>query len=285
QILRVLQAQPSLVKALVASAPGVLEQGEAVLDPSDTAAYHTYLLWLSRHPLYSLRQLPTPATRDNYVSILKARLTEAPDTSYPLTEFAKAYDKQLKTPSATPPPEGQTAKAAYLAWAEKFAGSRLGPEQEPDAEKDSEQSVSTKLSKWLVKINDKELGSSDEDKAKALAAWLEDYNALFGDGTMAFEQARSDTFNKLKSGLAESGFDLIPNPIFHRWMDEDPFPWFRHFLGMIITAALLTLGAPFWFNLLKNLMNLRPAVATLVARRPQSSPALPQVPPSPSPPS
>ena len=123
-----------------------------------------------------------------------------------------------------------------------------------------------------MEINNKELGSSDEDKAKTRAAWLEDYNALFQDGTMAFEQARRDTFNKLKSGLAESGFDLIPNPIFHRWRGEDPFPWFGHLLGMVITAALLTLGAPFWFNLLKNLMNLRPAVATLVERRPQSSP-------------
>lgn len=282
EILQLLQAQPGLVKALVASAPGVLEQGEAVLDPSDTAAYHTYLLWRSKHPLYSLQQLPTPAKQDNYVSALKARLMEDPDTAYPLTEFAKAYDKQSKKPSATPPPEAQTAKAAYLAWAEEFPVYRL--EQEPDAEKDSKESVSTKLSARLMEINNKDLGSSDEEKAKARAAWLEDYNALFEDGTMAFEQGRRDTFNKLKSGLAESGFDLIPNRILHRWKGET-FPWFGHFWGMVITAALLTLGAPFWFNLLKNLMNLRPAVATLVERRPQSSPALPQVPPSPTPPS
>jgi hypothetical protein len=32
--------------------------------------------------------------------------------------------------------------------------------------------------------------------------------------------------------------------------------------GVLATAALLSLGAPFWFNLLKSLTNLRPLVAT-----------------------
>jgi hypothetical protein len=49
----------------------------------------------------------------------------------------------------------------------------------------------------------------------------------------------------------------------------------------MITAGLLALGAPFWFNLLKNLMNLRPAVASLVEKRPQSTPALPTSPATP----
>jgi hypothetical protein len=55
--------------------------------------------------------------------------------------------------------------------------------------------------------------------------------------------------------------------------------------GLALSAGLLTLGAPFWFNLLKNLMNLRPAVASLVEKRPTSAPALPAspaTPPSPS---
>jgi hypothetical protein len=46
-----------------------------------------------------------------------------------------------------------------------------------------------------------------------------------------------------------------------------------------IAASLLTLGAPFWFNLLKNLMNLRPAVASLVEKRPTTAPAAPPTPP------
>jgi hypothetical protein len=34
-----------------------------------------------------------------------------------------------------------------------------------------------------------------------------------------------------------------------------------HFWGMATSAALLSLGAPFWFNLLKTLSNLRPILA------------------------
>jgi hypothetical protein len=91
----------------------------------------------------------------------------------------------------------------------------------------------------------------------------------------------------------DAGFDLVPKPLFGRW-EKDPVPywarclspWFahylRHFLGVMITAGLLALGAPFWFNLLKNLMNLRPAVASLVEKRPQSTPALPTSPATPA---
>jgi hypothetical protein len=35
----------------------------------------------------------------------------------------------------------------------------------------------------------------------------------------------------------------------------------RHFSGMTAAAMLLSLGAPFWFNLLKSLTNLRSSVA------------------------
>jgi hypothetical protein len=31
--------------------------------------------------------------------------------------------------------------------------------------------------------------------------------------------------------------------------------------GVLLTAALLSLGAPFWFNMLKQLVNLRPVLA------------------------
>jgi hypothetical protein len=48
--------------------------------------------------------------------------------------------------------------------------------------------------------------------------------------------------------------------------------------GLVLSVRRLTLGAPFWFNLLKNLMSLRPALASLVEKRPTSAPALPAAP-------
>ena len=35
----------------------------------------------------------------------------------------------------------------------------------------------------------------------------------------------------------------------------------KHLLGMLVTALFLSLGAPFWFNMLRNMSNLRPILA------------------------
>ncbi len=36
----------------------------------------------------------------------------------------------------------------------------------------------------------------------------------------------------------------------------------RNILGVLLAAAFLSLGAPFWYNALKNLSNLRTVVAS-----------------------
>ncbi len=61
----------------------------------------------------------------------------------------------------------------------------------------------------------------------------------------------------IQKKLAEGGFQLIPTPYpgFHY---KGP----RDILGILISAAFLSLGAPFWFNALKTLSNLRPLVAS-----------------------
>lgn len=102
-------------------------------------------------------------------------------------------------------------------------------------------------------------------------------------GTPASVEELTQRFQTEKQRLLDTGFALAPAPLFHRWENEKDFQLGGHLLGMLMTAGLLTLGAPFWFNLLKNLMNLRPAVATLIERRPQSAPALPQTPVNPVP--
>jgi hypothetical protein len=44
-----------------------------------------------------------------------------------------------------------------------------------------------------------------------------------------------------------------------------------HFFGLIATAALLTLGSPFWFNLLGNLASLRSTVAAKIQKDQESA--------------
>ena len=81
----------------------------------------------------------------------------------------------------------------------------------------------------------------------------------------------------LERQVNETGFDFIPVG-FWRWptpMPDAPahgaiwyrlWSYWRHSAGMILFAALLTLGAPYWYNLLKNLTSLRPALAQAIGR-------------------
>src|SRR5437667_439715 len=108
------------------------------------------------------------------------------------------------------------------------------------------------------------------DKATALIAVLQHW-----------DQPAIESRGKLADS---AGFELVPAGWFARWPKER-FWWFNHLFGLALTAGLLTLGAPFWFNLLKNLTSLRPAVATLVEKRPTSAPALPPAPGNPPAPS
>jgi hypothetical protein len=116
---------------------------------------------------------------------------------------------------------------------------------------------------------------------KAAPGVLEQGSAVQGQTDA---ETRQKTFADLQSKIASAGYELLPGGWFARWPKERLW-WFNHLFGLALTAGLLTLGAPFWFNLLKNLMSLRPALATLVEKRPTSAPALPAAPQSPPSPS
>ena len=63
----------------------------------------------------------------------------------------------------------------------------------------------------------------------------------------------------LNDELRRAGYALLPNYKLMNWNDYRPTS--AAFWGMVISAALLSLGAPFWYNSLKSLMNLRPVLA------------------------
>ncbi len=70
-----------------------------------------------------------------------------------------------------------------------------------------------------------------------------------------------DKFAQTESTLAQAKFELVPSP-YPSWdtylTRRRPS---RHFWGTLASAILLSLGAPFWFNSLKSLTNLRPLLA------------------------
>ena len=94
----------------------------------------------------------------------------------------------------------------------------------------------------------------------------------------------ADQAQTLTGLLRDSGFQLVPDP-YHTW---DLSPWYPapiwagwhlrtlanvgraalltrpanlHFWGILFSAGLLSLGAPFWYNALKGLSALKPIVA------------------------
>lgn len=84
-----------------------------------------------------------------------------------------------------------------------------------------------------------------------------------------------DRAASVKSVLAKGKFQLIPDPP-HDWDFWPSWPrstqntWWRylwpadnhHFWGILFSIGLLSLGAPFWFNVLKTLSALRPILAS-----------------------
>jgi len=65
----------------------------------------------------------------------------------------------------------------------------------------------------------------------------------------------AETYKEVQSKLSESKLALFKVPD-----DWWRFKNFGEFLRILATAALLSLGAPFWYNMLKNLVNLRSQV-------------------------
>lgn len=149
------------------------------------------------------------------------------------------------------------------------------------------------------RVKEKPAGSAGEGAApdaETVKKWLDEYDGLQAAGGIAFEKARKATFTELQNQVGDAGFDLAPASFLGRWDDEKLPDWASglcplvahflvHLLGVLMTAGLLALGAPFWFNLLKNLMSLRPAVAALIEKRPNSAPVLPTSPATPPAPS
>ena len=113
---------------------------------------------------------------------------------------------------------------------------------------------------------------------------------VFTNGTtpttnsVLYQQQFTVWTNALNSVIKTSGQDglqLLPSPYpiqvaSWKWYCVPTFkliaPWSwpkGHLLGIIISAALLSLGAPFWFNTLKSLVNLRSSLADQIDEKPK----------------
>jgi hypothetical protein len=91
-------------------------------------------------------------------------------------------------------------------------------------------------------------------------------------------------FSEVKLDLDHTGFALFPLNGKGRWGDSWCDGFWKHLWGMIFSAALLSLGAPFWFNVLKSLSSLRSKVAENISTEQEGEKAPPgsTAPPAPA---
>ncbi len=84
--------------------------------------------------------------------------------------------------------------------------------------------------------------------------WLNRFEELVPRATL------QGAANELNAAIHDKlAFGLVPDPF--PPIDTYWTPTWMHFWGTLASAALLSLGAPFWFNILKDLTNLRPVIA------------------------
>jgi hypothetical protein len=152
--------------------------------------------------------------------------TAAAISSKVLTEQMTALLKEVKPdettlPSVTVPPSGFHT----MAEAEKWLGDNLKPDLKPGRKED----LIGKYKGMVFTGLGKEIGN---------------INKMLNE--TGIQLVRSP--EKINSVGAWASFVVTYNEK-------------RDFLGVLLTAGLLALGAPFWYNALKNLVNLRPMVA------------------------
>jgi hypothetical protein len=139
----------------------------------------------------------------------------------------------------------------------------------------------------FLQLDTVEIYDKLRDQPKLVEALVKSAPGVSEQGGAVLNQSNTNpetgvtAFTNLQDQMKKAGFDLAPRGWFARWPKEGRVWWFNHLFGLLLTAGLLTLGAPFWFNLLKNLMSLRPALANLIEKRPTSAPALPAAPATP----
>ena len=108
----------------------------------------------------------------------------------------------------------------------------------------------------------KQAAAGKTDLIPELRAALEgrdDAEAIIGDYAKIHDQLLREKIEHSVGSLAQ--LDITPwgqgAEFYGTWVGTWPQPDWPNILGVLLTAALLTLGAPFWFEMLRNFSGLR----------------------------
>lgn len=94
--------------------------------------------------------------------------------------------------------------------------------------------------------------------APAREAFLNAYGKRFDEKNREWLQQLRQSADRIKKRLEEPSLAIVPSPL-PGWTQYFSKP--RHLLGTLMTVFFLSLGAPFWYNTLRQLSTLRPIIA------------------------
>ncbi len=97
--------------------------------------------------------------------------------------------------------------------------------------------------------------------------FLPAYHKRFDEHAATQLQGLAQCAREIKTTLDNSTLTIFEIPVTWKGAWKNYWGWWSdgmHFWGTLVTAVFLSLGAPFWYNALKQLSNLRPAIAQKV---------------------
>ena len=113
-------------------------------------------------------------------------------------------------------------------------------------------------------------------------AHLKSFNDTIDKTATDILKDKAGDYNAVKADFENTGFDLFPKTDKGRWGNGTCWNGSQgHRWGILFSVGLLSLGAPFWYNALKNLVNLRSQVAQTISTEQKKKPAEPSEPPPP----
>jgi hypothetical protein len=138
--------------------------------------------------------------------------------------------------------------------------------------------------KFVNRVGNAIASANDKEKNKHLSSLNDTIDKVAFDTL----KQQAGEYAGVRADLDRTGFEIFPQKGW-RWGEKWSDGWTRrHRAGVLFSIGLLSLGAPFWYSILKNLVNLRSQVAQSISseqkkqKRPDSSVAPP--PPTPLPP-
>jgi hypothetical protein len=138
----------------------------------------------------------------------------------------------------------------------------------------SDQAVQAALGKASIKIDPNDTREKLTGRIKdALAsvpgidAHLKSLNETIDKTALDTLKDQAGDYAAIKTDFDNTGFNLFPSSDHGRWGNGTWISGSKgHGWGILFSAGLLSLGAPFWYNALKNLTSLRSAVAQNISK-------------------